>query len=105
MAKFSVNRRFLYMAPQLAWTGVSIAYYSGNLVEMMSDAISQYNDDEHYQYKMSMLAMVAFGIGEIIGCFFIGWVVDRYGSKVAVICNLVIIIIMGVFTIVFIKVY
>jgi hypothetical protein len=33
------DRRFLILVPQLFWTGVSIAYFSGNLVEMMSDAI------------------------------------------------------------------
>jgi len=26
----------MYLIPQLAWSGISIAYYSGNLVEMMS---------------------------------------------------------------------
>jgi predicted MFS family arabinose efflux permease len=41
-----------------------------------------------------MLTMVAFGVGEILGCFFIGWIVDRFGSKVAVIVNLIVITIM-----------
>lgn len=25
--------------------------------------------------------MVAFGAGEVLGCYFIGWVVDKFGSK------------------------
>jgi hypothetical protein len=32
--------RFLMLAPQCAWTGVSIAFFSGNLVEMMVSAHS-----------------------------------------------------------------
>ena len=38
--------------------------------------------------------MVAFGMGEIFGCFFIGFLVDKYGSKIAGLFNLVIIVIM-----------
>lgn len=29
------NRRFIWILPQTVWTGVSIAYFSGNLVEML----------------------------------------------------------------------
>jgi hypothetical protein len=36
MWKLTCDRRFMYLIPQLLWTGISIAYYSGNLVEMMS---------------------------------------------------------------------
>jgi len=48
MWQFFANRRFLILAPQLFWTGISIAYYSGNLVEMMSDALEKEgkNDQE-----------------------------------------------------------
>ena len=34
-----------------------------------------------------MMAMVVFGIGEIIGCFLIGYIVDKYGSRVASFMN------------------
>lgn len=27
--------RFVYIIPQSAWTGISIAYFSGNLIEML----------------------------------------------------------------------
>ena len=30
------DRRFIYIIPQSAWTGISIAYFSGNLVEMLT---------------------------------------------------------------------
>ena len=29
------DRRFVYIIPQSAWTGISIAYFSGNLIEML----------------------------------------------------------------------
>jgi hypothetical protein len=29
------DRRFHYIIPQTAWTGISIAYFSGNLIEML----------------------------------------------------------------------
>lgn len=92
MWKLTCDRRFMWLIPQLAWTGISIAYYSGNLVEMMTGAIG--GDDTKYQFKWSMLAMVGFGFGEIFGGFFIGYIVDRCGSKVAILCNLVIILAM-----------
>lgn len=66
---------------------------------------AMHNDDKNYQFKWSMLAMVGFGFGEIFGGFFIGWVVDKYGSKVAILCNLVIILIMSGFTLGFIVQY
>ena len=52
-----------------------------------------------------MLAMVGFGFGEIFGGFFIGYIVDRFGSKVAILFNLLIIIVMFGFTIAFIHVW
>lgn len=52
-----------------------------------------------------MLAMVLFGVGEILGCFFIGYIVDKKGSKYATIFNLAIMLIMGGVTIAYIQVY
>lgn len=99
MWRLTTSRRFMYLIPQLLWTGVSIAYYSGNLVEMMSQTL---HGDSNYQFKWSMLAMVGFGVGEVLGGFFIGFIVDKYGSKVAILCNLLIILIMAGVTIAFI---
>jgi MFS family permease len=39
-----------------------------------------------------MYAMVVFGFGELIGCFFIGWIVDQYGSKFAAVIDVLIIV-------------
>ena len=54
------NRRFMWILPQTIWTGISIAYFSGNLVEMLQDSI---HDDERTEFKLSMFAMVFFGFG------------------------------------------
>jgi MFS family permease len=86
----------------LAWSGISIAYYSGNLVEMMSLSLKAYKDDDNYEFYWSMLAMVGFGLGEIFGAFFIGFIIDRLGTKVAIVCDLIIILLMNGFTLAFI---
>jgi hypothetical protein len=49
-----------------------------------------------------MLAMVGFGVGEVVGGFLIGALVDRFGTKVAVLTNLSIIVIMSGVTLAFI---
>lgn len=91
MWKFFANRRFFYIVPQILWTGASIAYFSGSLVEMMAVVIE---GDDNYKFKWSMLAMVGFGFGEIFGGFFIGFIVDKFGSRIAILTNVLIIIIM-----------
>ena len=52
-----------------------------------------------------MLAMVGFGFGEILGGFFIGGIVDRFGTKAAILCNLAIILMMFGVTSAFIEVF
>jgi len=52
-----------------------------------------------------MLAMVGFGVGEILGGFFIGWIVDKLGTRAAILCNLGIILAMFGVTAAFIEVY
>ena len=46
--------------------------------------------------------MIAFGVGEVLGCFFIGFVVDKFGSKQGASVNVGIIVAMTAVTIVFI---
>lgn len=50
-----------------------------------------------------MLCMVSFGVGEVLGCFFIGLFIDKIGSKVSSLVNVVLVILMGAVTIMFIK--
>ena len=93
--------RFLMLAPQCAWTGVSIAFFSGNLVEMI---VSTFPDDQRGSNAAlgnASYAMIMFGVGEILGCFFIGWIVDHFGSYKATIANVLIMLVMGIFTVLF----
>lgn len=43
--------------------------------------------------------MIMFGIGEVMGCFFIGFFVDRYGSKVASAVNIILMTLMTIVTV------
>lgn len=52
-----------------------------------------------------MLAMVLFGVGEVLGCFFVGYFIDKFGSKFAVLVNLLIILAMSGVTFAFIMIY
>jgi MFS family permease len=44
--------------------------------------------------------MVAFGFGEVIGGLFLGFFIDRFGSKKASIMNIMIILVMILVTII-----
>ena len=52
-----------------------------------------------------MLTMVAFGVGEILGCIFIGKVVDRSNNRVAGLINLFVLVAMTALTLSFIAQY
>jgi len=45
--------------------------------------------------------MILFGLGEILGCFFIGYIVDHFGSYKAIYANILIMLIMGIVTVVY----
>ena len=48
-----------------------------------------------------MLAMLVFGIGEVLGSFFIGQIIDSQGSKLVSIINMVLIVVMTFITLAF----
>jgi len=84
-------RRFWFFIPQLFWTGVSISFFSGNLVEIMAATIE---GDDQTKFMKAIYPMILFGVGEILGCFFIGFIVDKYGSRPAAFCNIIIMLLM-----------
>ncbi len=61
-----------------------------------SDSDEDQSKEKHF---WALLAMVLFGVGAITGSFFIGFFIDRIGSKFTTIINLVIITLMGGLTI------
>lgn len=50
--------------------------------------------------KYALIAMVFFGIGEVIGSYFIGTLIDRYSTKMASFVLIVIDVVMIVTTII-----
>lgn len=70
---FGVKMRY-FLLPEILWTGISVAFYSGVLVNMMSLSLksndSQITNEDMF-YK-TLMAMTLFGGGEILGCLFIG---------------------------------
>ena len=44
--KLAVTKRMLVCMPEILWCGISIAYYSGMLVLIMSDSLLQIGDDD-----------------------------------------------------------
>jgi MFS family permease len=103
LINLSKDVRFVWIVPQSFWTGVSIAYFSGNLTEMLQGTLQDESDED--QFYWSSLAMALFGLGEVFGCFFIGVFIDRLGSKFAVLINLLIIVAMSGVSLGFIGVF
>jgi hypothetical protein len=66
----TISKRMRLFLPQLLWIGISIAIYSGLLVPIIT--ISLEGQSSEKQFEKSMLAMVAFGVGEIFGGLLIG---------------------------------
>ena len=52
-----------------------------------------------------MLAMVSFGFGEVFGCFFLGVIIDRFGSRKSVFANIILLSITTLFTLIFLVEY
>jgi sugar phosphate permease len=93
------------LVPYIAWTGISIAFFSGNLVEMMTKSLEDKKVSQEQALGKANYAMIFFGVGEILGCFFIGWIVDKHGSYRATIVNCMLMTAMGVVTVTYSVVY
>ena len=46
LTRLACSKRMRRFIPQLAWTGVSIAFYSGALTPMLTDAIKSVSNDD-----------------------------------------------------------
>lgn len=98
--KLMISRKMMYFNMQLAFTGISISYWSGLISPII---VYQLNNDPNYmdlnlsqeeQDQKALIAMISFGFGEVAGGVLQGWFIDTFSSKRASILNLVIIIIM-----------
>ena len=89
----------MYLNLQLAWTGVSIAFYTAMLVPILilqQKDKTDLSDKEKTSY--ALYAMVNFGIGEIIGGLVMGVFIDKFGSKCASVKNVILTMMMVVIT-------
>jgi sugar phosphate permease len=62
------------------------------------------NLDNNHRTALALHGMIAFGFGEVMGGIVMGFVIDKFGSKVASIKNIILVIIMTVTTIISIEV-
>lgn len=85
-----VSKRMRPLVPQLCWTGVSIAVYTGILLPVITDTLP--DEDAHSKFYLSMLAMVSLGVGEIVGAIGMGIIVDKIGSKKSCFINVILVI-------------
>ncbi|CDW83344.1 major facilitator superfamily protein [Stylonychia lemnae] len=84
--KMLVSERMRVLIPYIMWSGVSLSIYTGLLVEIIAGTIQ--SDSEDQQMMKSLFAMVSLGIGEIVGGFYVGQIIDKFGSKTASISNI-----------------
>jgi MFS family permease len=84
--------------PEIFWTGATLAINSSMLVNLMGDAVKHDGGDEHKQFFLPLMAMIAFGVGEMAGSIFEGYLVDKYGNQRSVLGILGIIFVAGCLT-------
>ena len=53
------------LIPQLMWCGVSLAFYTGLFVPIITG--NMVNEDDNEKFYKGIMAMVSLGIGEICG--------------------------------------
>ena len=74
--------------PILIWNGLSVAIYAGLLVPLMVRTMPE-DLSKDIKLQKASTAMIFIGIGEIIGSFVNGQVVDRLGLKKYALFNII----------------
>ena len=96
--------KMLRLVPQCLWTAISLSYMSGILVLEISCAIDNFGCgtlDPSGTNEKAMLAMVALGVGEMLGGQLIGQIIDFKGSKAACVANALLMVILTASTLTF----
>lgn len=77
----------LQVVPPIIWNGMCAAIYSGNFVPMMNKQMLISNPEYEPNTKLgySLFAMIPLGLGEVIGGFMVGFVIDKWRQKAGVI--------------------
>ena len=79
-----------YYLGQCFWTGISIAYWSGLIGPTVVRSLP--NASVNAQLSASLYAISMLGVGEMVGGLLMGQVVDKLGSRIGVIINVLTII-------------
>ena len=84
------SARMIYVLPLIIWSGLSMAFYAGVFIPLMTRTMEDsldINPDLDTEDKRSVAALftiIFLGVGEILGgILFIGPIRDKFGNKVA----------------------
>ena len=77
----------LVLLPQIVWTGISIAYWSGLVVIIVGRTIP--DEDEDVQLTAGLYALSVLGVGEMVGSLLMGQIVDKLTNKLGCITNMI----------------
>eukprot|EP00347_Sterkiella_histriomuscorum_P020663 403336944 len=89
-----------YLIPQIFYTGVSIAFYTGLFVTFIFKTLpSYYSESEQFSKSMSVMSLI--GLGALFGTILIGYTYDKFGHKPASIQNIVILLVVALFVFAF----
>ncbi len=88
--------RMRWLLPQIFWTGISIAYWSGLAATIIVRTIPDKSDSD--QLVASLLALSVLGAGEMVGSLVMAQVVDRMSSRAGVIFNVINVVLVWLFS-------
>ena len=86
---FSKEMRLIIL--NMVWVGATTSYQTTILTPLIILQLPDKTEKE--QFSLSLFAFTAFGAGEVLGGFIHGLIIDKIGSKKAVILNVFFIII------------
>jgi len=85
-----ISGRMLYVIPLIIWSGLSMAFFAGIFIPLMTRSMKNsldINPDLDTDDNRSVAALLTFiflGIGEILGgILFIGPIRDKFGNRIA----------------------
>ena len=78
----------MHMNLQFIWTGISIAYFSGNLTPIMVLNLKSTDYSEKHKDALALYGMIGFGVGDVLGGVDTGLLIDRIGPKYTCLTNM-----------------
>ena len=81
------SRRMSLFLPQIFWTGISTAYWSGLIATIVARTIPEKSEND--QLIASLYALSVLGVGEMVGSATMGLTVDKLSSRTGCILNMV----------------